>query len=122
MSGRPLVLVTGLTFGDYLLWNWSLNSSHDVPALIAGLTFPPLALMLVWMLAVTAARLIARATRRPAARRTAAAARRSTASRAPAPTGRQAPRAGETRTAQPAASAGGAQGARAGAPARKIAA
>ena len=46
MSHRPLVFVSGLTVGDYLLWNWSLNSNHDVIALVSGLTLPPLALAL----------------------------------------------------------------------------
>ena len=43
MSRRPLVFVSGLTVGDYLLWNWSLNGNHDVLALVSGLTLPPLA-------------------------------------------------------------------------------
>jgi len=43
MSPRPLALVLGLTAGDYLLWNWSLSGNHDVPALVSGLTLPPLA-------------------------------------------------------------------------------
>ena len=43
MSYRPLVLVSGLTLGDYLLWSWSLNHNHDVLALVSGLTLPPLA-------------------------------------------------------------------------------
>jgi hypothetical protein len=37
VSHRPLVFVSGLTVGDYLLWNWSLNGSHDVVALVSGL-------------------------------------------------------------------------------------
>lgn len=68
MSRRPLVFVSGLTLGDYLLWNWSLNGNHDVIALIAGLTLPPLAVVLLWLLALGVARLLARATRRPALR------------------------------------------------------
>ena len=43
MSHRPLVFVSGLTLGDYLLWNWSLNHNHDALALVSGLTLPPLA-------------------------------------------------------------------------------
>jgi hypothetical protein len=76
---RPLVLVSGLTLGDYLLWNWSLNSNHDVLALIAGLTLPPLAIACLWLLAVTVARLIARYPRRSAGhdRRTGAGSARS---------------------------------------------
>jgi hypothetical protein len=61
---RPLVFVSGLTFGDYLLWNWSLNSNHAVLALVSGLTLPPLALACLWLLALALARLIAHATRR----------------------------------------------------------
>lgn len=67
MSLRPLVFVSGLTFGDYMLWNWSLNGNHDVIALVSGLTLPPLALAFAWLLALNIARLIARTTR-PAAR------------------------------------------------------
>ena len=66
MSHRPLVLVSGLTVGDYLLWNWSLNSNHDVLALIAGLTLPPLVIACLWLLAVNVARVIARYPRRSA--------------------------------------------------------
>ena len=65
MSHRPLVLASGLTLGDYLLWNWSLNSNHDVLALVAGLTLPPLAIACLWLLAVNVARLVARYPRRP---------------------------------------------------------
>ena len=61
MSQRPLVLVSGLTIGDYLLWNWSLNANHAVIALISGLTLPPLALATLWLLALSLARLVARA-------------------------------------------------------------
>ncbi len=58
MSHRPLVLVSGLTFGDYLLWHWSLNGNHDVIALVSGLTLPPLAVALVWLLAVSLGRVL----------------------------------------------------------------
>ena len=64
MSHRPLVLVAGLTLGDYLLWNWSLSANHDVLALVSGLTLPPLALACMWLLALSVARLLARSTRR----------------------------------------------------------
>jgi hypothetical protein len=68
VSRRPLVFVSAFTVGDYLLWNWSLNGNHDVLALVAGLTLPPLALACLWLLVLTLAQLIARATRRrPAA-------------------------------------------------------
>ncbi|HXP37450.1 MAG TPA: hypothetical protein VN817_06765, partial [Solirubrobacteraceae bacterium] len=69
MSHRPLAIVSGLTIGDYLLWNWSLNGSHDVLALVSGLTLPPLAAAFLWLIALTGARLLARA-RRPGARKT----------------------------------------------------
>jgi hypothetical protein len=76
VSLRPLVSVSGLMFGDYLLWNWSLNGNHDVIALVSGLTLPPLAVAFLWLLALSLARLLARTTRggrrrvttRPAAR------------------------------------------------------
>jgi hypothetical protein len=62
---RPLVFFSGLTFGDYVLWNWSLNSNLGVLALVAGLTLPPLALASLWLLGLAAARLLARTARRP---------------------------------------------------------
>jgi hypothetical protein len=68
VSHRPLVFVSGLTVGDYLLWNWSLNGSHDVVALVSGLTLPPLAVACVWLLALSVGRRLARYTRRPAGR------------------------------------------------------
>jgi hypothetical protein len=61
-------LVCVLAGGDYLLWNWSLQGSHDVLALVSGLTLPPLAIALVWLLALNAARLLTRLAR-PSARR-----------------------------------------------------
>jgi len=61
-------VLIGLTLADYLLWNWSLNGSlsgnRDVLALVSGLTLPPLAIACLWLLALNAARLIARSTRR----------------------------------------------------------
>jgi hypothetical protein len=65
---RLLVFVSGLTVGDYLLWNWSLSGNHDVLALVSGLTLPPLAVACLWLLAMSAARLIARTARRPSGR------------------------------------------------------
>ena len=59
MSHRPLVFVIGLTVGDYLLWNWSLNHNHDAIALVAGLTLPPLAVACMWLGALGVARLLA---------------------------------------------------------------
>lgn len=64
MSYRPLAFVSGLTLGDYLLWNWSLNANHDVLALVSGLTLPPLTLACAWMLALTLIRLVGRSARR----------------------------------------------------------
>jgi hypothetical protein len=68
VSHRPLVFVTGLTVGDYLLWNWSLSHNHDVLALVSGLTLPPLAVAFLWLLTMSLARLLAFSARRPAAR------------------------------------------------------
>jgi hypothetical protein len=62
------VFVVGLTVGDYLLWNWSLNGNHDVLALVSGLTLPPLAVACLWLLTLSVARLIAFAARTPALR------------------------------------------------------
>jgi hypothetical protein len=59
VSHRPLVFVIGLTVGDYLLWNWSLNHNHDAIALVAGLTLPPLAVACLWLSALSVARLLA---------------------------------------------------------------
>jgi hypothetical protein len=60
---RPLVFVSGLTVGDYLLWNWSLEGNHVVLALVSGLTLVPLAVVCLLLLALTAARVIAHSTR-----------------------------------------------------------
>ncbi len=69
MSHRPLVFVSGLTVGDYFLWNWSLNSYHDVLALVSGLTLPPLVVAALWLLALSVARVVARSARSPRLRR-----------------------------------------------------
>lgn len=99
MPFRPLAIVSGLTIGDYLLWNWSLNGNHDVLALVSGLTLPPLAIVLLWLLALTVARLLAYTTRRDRNAR----ARRTTASHAGSQT---APHAAPTvSTSTPSASA-----------------
>jgi hypothetical protein len=65
VSRRPPVFVLGLTVGDYLLWNWSLNGNHDVLALASGLTLPPLALASIWLLAIAVTRLVGRLARGP---------------------------------------------------------
>jgi hypothetical protein len=64
VSYRPLAFVSGLTLGDYLLWNWSLNANHDVPALVSGLTLPPLLLACAWLLTVRLIRLLGGSNRR----------------------------------------------------------
>jgi len=79
---RPLAIVSGLTLGDYLLWDWSLKNNHDVLAVVAGLTLPPIALAWLWLLMVTLVRLTARSTRRSSRR---AAGRRARSARAPLP-------------------------------------
>src|SRR5256885_728666 len=63
VSHRPLVFVAGLTLGDYLLWNWSLSGNHDVLAMAAGLTLPPLALATLALLALSLLRVVARRAR-----------------------------------------------------------
>jgi hypothetical protein len=128
VSHRPLATVCGLTIGDYLLWNWSLNANHAVLALVSGLSLPPLAIAFVWLLVLTLARLVA-STSRDAhgarARRTARASKvaRATA-RVPAAPRTAAPRAGAAAnpsagTASPAPAASASSPARAS---RKIAA
>jgi len=98
VSYRPLVFVSGLTLGDYLLWNWSLNGNHEVVALVAGLTLPPLALATLWLLARAVARLLARGAGRQGARR-------SPAHRPARPQERRAPAPGRPAAEQPAARA-----------------
>jgi hypothetical protein len=68
VSHRPLVFVSGLTVGDYLLWSWASNGNHAVLALVSGLTLPPLAAACVGLLALSLARVIASAARRPTRR------------------------------------------------------
>jgi hypothetical protein len=67
-SLKPLVLVSGLTLADYLLWNWSLNHNRDVLALVSGLTLPLLVLASLWLLGLSLARLLARSTHRSSGR------------------------------------------------------
>ncbi len=106
MPYRPLAIVSGLTIGDYLLWNWSLNANHDAFALVSGLTLPPLAIACLWLIALTAARLLALTTR-GASR----ASRGRRSSRVPA-AARQAPVAAPKPAAERAASASSARSSR----------
>jgi hypothetical protein len=133
VSRRPLVSVSAITLGDYLLWNWSLKGDHGVLALIAGLTLPPLALACLWLLTLSLVRLIADAVRNPRApltRERMARARRSARARAAARARAQAARAMRSSaarsTALPTAAAPGAPAPAAarkrGEPSRKIAA
>jgi hypothetical protein len=69
VSHRPLVFVSGLTVGDYLLWDWSSSANHEVIALLSGLTLLPLLLAMLAMLTLTIARAIAGRALRPSARR-----------------------------------------------------
>ncbi len=69
MHHRPLALVSVLAGGDYLLWNWSLQGNHDVWALVSGLTLTPLAIALLWLLALNGARLLGWIAQRPATTR-----------------------------------------------------
>jgi hypothetical protein len=79
---RPLAFVLALAAGDYLLWNWSVQGGHDVPALIAGLSLPPLAVAALWLLALNIVRLLARSAQQPRVRRTSLGAARSARRRA----------------------------------------
>jgi hypothetical protein len=96
VPSRPLVFVSGLTFGDYLLWNWSLAGNHAVLALVSGLSLPPLAVVCLCLIVVNAVRVIlARSSRRarPAAHGTGARAtsRRRRGRHPGAPLGEQTP-------------------------------
>jgi hypothetical protein len=81
---RPLALVSLLSLGDYLLWNWSFSGSHDVLALVAGLTLTPLLIALIWLLFVGATRLIADTARRTRVRSAASAGTSAVRGRTPA--------------------------------------
>jgi hypothetical protein len=95
---RPrLVIVVLLALCDYLLWNWSLSTNHDILALVSGMTLIPLLIALAWLLVIAVARLIALAAQRPRAR-----------SGAPGGIVRSRPPAGGLDRREEAASAGGA--------------
>jgi hypothetical protein len=61
---RALVWLLPLTAGDYLLWNWSVGGSHDVLALISGMTLLPLVAVSLGLLGLAGIRLLARALRK----------------------------------------------------------
>jgi hypothetical protein len=73
----PLLVLTAV---DYVLWDWSIASGHDIVSLVAGLTLLPLAAVSLGGLVLTGARLLglllgrsglrARARRAPATERT----------------------------------------------------
>ncbi len=64
---RSLAVVGVLALGDYMLWNWSVGASHDVVALVAGVTLIPLLIALAWLVVVAVARLLAHVAQRPRA-------------------------------------------------------
>jgi hypothetical protein len=61
---RALVLPLAATGGDYLLWNWSLSTGHEIVALVAGLTLLPLVAVSCGLVGLTVLSLVARITRR----------------------------------------------------------
>jgi uncharacterized membrane protein len=66
---RPrLAIVVVLALGDYLLWDWSLSTNHDILALVFGMALIPLLIALAWLLVVALARLIAHTAQRSRAR------------------------------------------------------
>ena len=62
---RPLAIVSVLALGDYLLWDWSLGTNHEVVALVSGMTLIPLLIAFAWLLLVAAAHLIGGVAQRP---------------------------------------------------------
>ena len=52
MRPRTLAFLLLLTTADYLLWNWSIASGHDVVSLVAGLTLLPLGTVSIAQLAL----------------------------------------------------------------------
>lgn len=63
MRPRALALLLPLTAVDYLLWDWSVAGSHDVLALISGMTLLPLAVLSLWLIGVATLRLLAHSLR-----------------------------------------------------------
>jgi hypothetical protein len=94
-----LATVCGLTLGDYLLWNWSLNANHAVLALVSGLTLPPLTIAFVWLLVLTVARFVASTSRDARSAR----ARRAARARARVPAASRGASAGAGAASSPAA-------------------
>ena len=64
MRPRALVLLLPLTAIDYLLWDWSVAGSHDVLALISGMTLLPLAVLSLCLTVIGVLRLLGRSLRR----------------------------------------------------------
>ncbi len=50
----PLLVLTGV---DYVLWDWSIASGHDIVSLVAGLTLLPLAALSLGGIVLAGARL-----------------------------------------------------------------
>jgi len=65
VSRRPLVTVPALTLADLLLWHWSLTAPHEIVAIVAGLTLPPLLVTSIWLVGLAGVRLLARGVRVP---------------------------------------------------------
>jgi hypothetical protein len=57
---RAVAILLAGTAGDYLLWDWSIASSHDILSLVSGLTLLPLAALSVGVVALAGARGLSR--------------------------------------------------------------
>jgi len=68
VSRKTLPILFALALLDIALWHWSLGGGHRALALLAGVTLPPLSAAVAWLAFVSAARLLAKGARRPAAR------------------------------------------------------
>lgn len=64
MRYRALALPLVVTGGDYVLWNWSLSTGHDIVALVAGLTLLPLVAVSCGLVGLAVLSLVARIMRR----------------------------------------------------------
>jgi len=58
VSPRRLVLVSGLTLADYLLWNSSIGGGNSVLAIISGLSLVPLVLGTASLFVLSVVRLL----------------------------------------------------------------